>query len=104
MNPDTNKFEVLKEIVSEKDPNHQQALNEVFERYFQSNQGQAKLLRADGPEVPKHWAVFQIGELVVIKDYTFKVAYINDGAILFEPVGQKVIEELTDDEFLKHLK
>ena len=72
MNPDTNRFEVL---------------------YFPSKQGQTKLLRPDGSEVPKHWAVFSIGELVVIKDYTFKVAYINDGAILFEPVGPQIVGE-----------
>jgi hypothetical protein len=52
------------------------------------------LLRPDGSAVPAHWAVFTVGEHVVIKDYTFKVAYIGETAILFEPVGPVIIGQL----------
>lgn len=45
------------------------------------------LVRPDGSPVPKTWKVFAEGELVVIKDYTFKVAYINESSITFEPVS-----------------
>ena len=65
MNPLTNKLETLREIV---------------------NEGQSKLLRPDGSEIPNHWAVFHVGELVSLKDYTFKIAYMNDGTIVLEPV------------------
>ena len=47
----------------------------------------ASLLRPNGEPVPQHWTQFQIGECVVIKNYTFRVAYIGETAILFEPVG-----------------
>lgn len=57
---------------------------------------QQQLLRPDGTPVPKHWSTFQVGENVVIKDYTFKVAYIGESNILFEPVGPvtKLYKEL----------
>lgn len=45
------------------------------------------LVRSDGSAIPKHWSVFKIGETVVIKDYTFRVAYIGESNILFEPVS-----------------
>ena len=50
-----------------------------------------KVIRPNGKPVPDHWVTFQLGEEVVIKDYTFKVAYIGETAILFEPVGPTVI-------------
>lgn len=62
MNPDTNKLEPLKELAGE-------------------------LLRPDGTKVPKHWCTLRIGELVTIKDYTFRVAYIGESNVLFEPVA-----------------
>jgi len=67
MNPETNKFEMLKN-------------KELVEKM-------AALIRPDGTPVPRHWPVFQTGELVVIKDYTFKVAHIGESYILFEPVS-----------------
>ena len=51
------------------------------------------LLRPDGTPVPKHWTIFAIGEHVVIKNYTFRVAYYNETSILFEPVGPVVVGE-----------
>lgn len=65
INPDTNKIEPLDFIAGE-------------------------LVRPDGSPVPKHWATFRVDELVVIKDYTFRVAYIGESNILFEPVSAAV--------------
>ncbi len=81
MNPETNRFEPLKEL--------EQSAEEMF------SQLTAKLVRPNGFAVPKHWTTFQLGELVVIKNYTFKVAYIGETAILFEPVSP-IIGENTD--------
>lgn len=66
MNPETNKFEILDEIRSSLTAN-------------------TRLLRQDGTPVPDHWTIFHVGEIVIIKDYTFKVAYIGESVILFEP-------------------
>lgn len=52
------------------------------------------LVRPDGSDVPKTWTTFQLGELVVIKDSTFKVAYIGENAVLFETVQPLVINAL----------
>lgn len=79
MSPDTNKFEKLTERPSLKD-------------IFLQNEPHT-LLRPDGSPCPKHWSVFQVGEDVVIKDYTFKVAYIGETAILFEPVGPVMVND-----------
>lgn len=45
------------------------------------------LFRPDGSKVPKHWSTFRVGELVTVKDYTFKVAYIGESNVLLEPVA-----------------
>ena len=52
-----------------------------------------KLVRPNGEPIPQHWSTFAIGETVTIKDYTFKVAYIGESNILFEPVSPVVIGE-----------
>ena len=44
-----------------------------------------QLIRPNGTPVPSHWAVFTVDELVVIKGHTFKVVYIGEGCIMFEP-------------------
>lgn len=77
MNPDTNRFEpvgFIKDDVEKK-------LAAIEARY------NSQLLRSDGTPVPRTWTVFSVGELVEIKGYTFKVAYIGETAILFEPVS-----------------
>jgi hypothetical protein len=51
----------------------------------------ATLFRPNGQPVPETWTQFSLGEEVVIKDYTFKVAYIGETSILFEPVGPKLL-------------
>ena len=79
MNPETNRFEMLKEDQEQPDP----SIEELKRFVRQQNQ----LLRPNGQPVPEHWTQFQIGECVVIKNYTFRVAYIGETSILFEPVG-----------------
>jgi len=44
------------------------------------------LVKVDGTPVPKTWTTFTIGELVEIKGSTFRVAYIGETSLLFEPV------------------
>ena len=79
MNPETNKFEMLKE---------QDVLEKLEETYRNAaDQYRTGLIRPDGSPVPKTWTVFSIDEEIVIKGYTFRVAYIGETAILFEPVG-----------------
>jgi hypothetical protein len=74
MNPKTNRFEELTEV----------------EKKISTKIGE--LFRPNGELVPKHWTQFRVGEHVVIKDYTFKVAYIGETVILFEPVGMPEID------------
>lgn len=88
MNPDTNRFESL--IPAE----DQDALLKLKE---QADSQLVSLLRPDGSPVPKHWAVFKVGEVITIKNYSFKVAYIGETAILFEPVGIPIVGEAEKD-------
>lgn len=82
MNPDTNKFERL----------HEKELNEVFSKQISELENKSNLLRPDGTPVPKHWSIFNIDEEIIIKNYTFKVAYINESSITFEPVKPVIID------------
>lgn len=94
MNPETNKFELLR-TDSDRDEDHGDLRSVVTGDPYQTSVGvltqmvrqQSLLLRPNGEPVPQHWTQFQIGECVVIKNYTFRVAYIGETAILFEPVG-----------------
>lgn len=85
MNPDTNKFEKLftpKDIITKfKD---EQLLKHI--KTLEEHLSPLILVRADGTPVPQHWSIFTIGELVIIKNYTFKVVHIGESYILFEPV------------------
>lgn len=81
MNPETNRFEPLTEEEKREQERQYRSIESVLARV------QKKLLRPDGTPVPSHWPVFQVGELVVIKNYTFKVAYIGESTLLFEPVS-----------------
>lgn len=93
MNPETNKFELLRPDTDQnEDPGDLRHVTTGDP--YQANVGllkrmvqQQSLLRPNGEPVPQHWTQFQVGECVVIKNYTFKVAYIGETAILFEPVG-----------------
>jgi hypothetical protein len=42
---------------------------------------------------PNSCALFEVGELIEIKECTFKVVYIGKSNVLFEPVYNKVIEK-----------
>ncbi len=95
MNPDKNKFEALfteEMLESLREERRTDSLQELRDQIAELNNDPV-LLRPDGTKVPKHWSVFQVGENVVIKNYTFKVAYIGETAILFEPVGPVVVGE-----------
>lgn len=86
MNPETNRFEPLEEWDGDA----------ALRRTMQALQDEtsapgALLLRPDGSPVPAHWSTFTVGEQVIIKNYTFRVAYIGETAILFEPVGPIVV-------------
>ena len=91
MNPETNRFETLttEEIKRE--------LKELIEEKLDDGPLETRLVRPDGTPVPKHWTVFAVDELVVIKNYTFEVKYIGETAILFEPVGPMVVEKVESD-------
>jgi hypothetical protein len=90
MNPDTNKFEPLTD--ADQLPKEQRAAaQKLLDAIGSLKAGHSALLRPDGTPVPKHWSVFTVGERVVIKDYTFKVVYIGESNILFEPVGPVVL-------------
>lgn len=47
----------------------------------------ANIVKANGEPVPKHWTTLTVGELVVVKDYTFRVSYMNDASVTLEPVS-----------------
>lgn len=96
MNPDTNRFEPLTK--EEDDRIGDELKDSLMEEFQQMIKGKhAGLVRPDGTGVPKHWTVFAQDELVVIKDYTFKVAYIGETSILFEPVGPVIVKPDADD-------
>jgi hypothetical protein len=79
MNPQTNRFETLT-------PGPDRDLLRVAAGGpLQASVG---LLRPNGEPVPPHWTQFQVGECVVIKNYTFKVAYIGETAILIGEVAR----------------
>lgn len=88
MNPDTNRFEPLHTGETEA----QQLAR--LKREFLGLQ-EPVLLRPDGSPVPDTWIQFQVGEHVEIKGYTFRVGWVGETAILFEPVGPIVIEGAT---------
>ena len=78
MNPDTNRFEMLSE-------------DETIKRNTEFEKILGILVRPNGKPVPKHWSIFKVGEDVTVKDYTFKVVYLNESTIILEPVGLPVI-------------
>jgi hypothetical protein len=85
MNPETNKFEKLSEVPKE--------LREAM--FKQTNDLQdkiKKLYRPNGEPVPKHWSIFNVGEEVIVKDYTFKIAYMNETTLILEPVAPVVLD------------
>ena len=88
MNPEENKFEPLEEDAKK-------IALKIKELEGKTTDYHVGLLRPDGSPVPIHWSVFKVGELVTIKDYTFRVAYIGESNILFEPVKPDDVLEAT---------
>jgi len=101
MNPDTNRFEKLTDATNPDERRHEaprpnraaRRAQAAIERQLAKATGQ--LLRPNGEPVPKHWTQFTAGENVDIKGCTFKVAYIGETSILFEPVGPIIVGETT---------
>lgn len=93
MNPNTNRFEALAEASNPDERWHEASGPNRAERRKEAaiNRALGKLVRPSGEPVPDHWTQFKVGEHVVIKDYTFKVAYIGETSILFEPVGPVLV-------------
>jgi hypothetical protein len=109
VNPDTNKFEELCEKVVDQSEETAERLSRFIEDSIKSghivDKGEnfnpfpkTRLVRPDGTPVPEHWSTFKVGENVVIKNYTFKVAYIGETSILFEPVGPVMIGDKSASE------
>lgn len=90
MDPDTNKFVRLQEELEWKSV-EKSIDDQIGKIQDEIKRAQGQLLRPDGSPVPQHWSVFRVGEQVVIKNYTFQVAYIGESNILFEPVGPVVL-------------
>jgi hypothetical protein len=83
MNPETNKFEP---IFIQEDDKSMKALEKAF-KATQPETPVFRALRADGTPVPEHWTILSKDEKIVIKNYTFKVAYIGESYLVLEPVG-----------------
>jgi len=98
MNPDSNRFELLCAATDQDEGSdlrravtggpHQPSVG-VLNRMV----NRQTLLRPNGEPVPEHWVQFQVNECVIIKNYMFKVAYIGETSILFEPVGIPILGE-----------
>lgn len=69
MNPKTNQFEQLRDLVGPP----------------------GKLVRPDGSDVPAHWTMLAVDEHVVLKGYTFRVAFMNEKTLVLEPVGLPIL-------------
>ena len=93
MNPDTNLFEELSLAEDEKTKEAMERLKayispqKIDPEDFRLDLEKLHLVRPDGSSVPDHWSIFQVGEEVIVKNYTFRVAYINDVTLILEPVG-----------------
>lgn len=80
INPDTTKIEML-EV-------DQAAVDQLKDALAVTKSG---LLRPNGEPVPAHWTVFKEGELVTVKDTTFKVKAIGESYLLLEPAAVPVV-------------
>ena len=83
MNPITNKFEQLIAVPAA-EPS--EALLKALEGKV-LDEASTRLLRPDGSPVPPHWSTYQVGEIVFLKGYEFRVAYIGESTLLLEPFG-----------------
>lgn len=85
-NEETNRIDLLS-------PDDTDAMAELqVRREALETEMRTHLVRPDGSPVPAHATLFTNDELVVIKDYTYRVAYINESSITFEPVGVVMLD------------
>lgn len=92
MNPDTNKLEpIFDDDKAEKIIEQMERIRDMRASLF-SEVEKGGLVRADGSAVPAHWSTFKVDEHVVVKDYTFKVAYLNETTLVLEPVGPLLVD------------
>ncbi len=80
LNEQTNKFEKVEPVMAF--PNE----SKLVEKLSNLKSVNIDFVKPDGSPIPIAAKIFKEGELVVIKDYTFRVAYIGESNILFEPV------------------
>lgn len=100
MNPETNRFEPL----FKKEPKEPTVYNKAQEAVRYKRQQAAiqeiqekliprvDLVCADGSPVPQNWGIFTVGETIVLKNHTYRVAYINESSITLEPVGPVIVD------------
>lgn len=93
MNPETNRFEPLK-LSAEEEAKKRKREVDFAKEELRRLLARQSLVRPDGSPVPQNWSIFTVGELVVIKDYTYRVAYINEVSITFESVGPTDVDLL----------
>lgn len=88
MNPNTGQFEKLSEAITEAYGKEAEAQLGHHDRKRERRLAKsiANLVRPDGSPMPKHWTVYTVGELVAVKDWTFRVAHVGEGHLLLEPV------------------
>jgi len=101
MNPETNRFEeltALEQTVRQQENRELRNKLEALTADTLKSKLEAKLFRPDGTPVPEHWTVFRVGEILTIKNYNFKVAYIGETSILFEPVGPVLVGQTCNPE------
>lgn len=103
MNPETNKFEELREESKEE---VEKRLGHIYEAWSALyDRVQPLLVRPDGKPFPSHWPIFSIGDRVVVNSYTFKVAHIGERHLLLEPTGPLIVDsERSQAERKKHSK
>lgn len=100
MDPDSNKFVRLSQTSTDPAGDAQEEIAQELLRMQAQMLKQggtpdpaalSTLVLPDGKPIPSHWAVFTVGEQVVVKGYTFRVAYIGESTLLLEPVGPYVV-------------
>lgn len=96
MNPNTNEFEPLHEMNQQernRSKEEQRRIEQNLEKRLRDHLNactrldKTTLLHPDGTPVPEHWGVYTVGELVEVKNHTFRIAYIGKSVLVLEPVG-----------------
>jgi hypothetical protein len=108
MNPDTNKFEILKEESREHGSFIRAMLeaNNAFQKVpyeglssesigQERPESESILVRPNGKPVPKDWSIFQVGEEVAVKNYVFRISQIEEDCMVLQPVGPRKIKKFT---------